>query len=44
MPAADDWQAALALRDSARREIARYCGEPDLVEVDAARKQVSGND
>jgi hypothetical protein len=25
---------ALDLRDAARAEIANYCGEPDLVEVD----------
>lgn len=35
MPGANDWQAALALRDAARLEIGRYCGEPDLVELDA---------
>lgn len=26
----DGWQAALQLRDAARREILKYCGEPDL--------------
>ena len=24
------WQAALQLRDATRREILKYCGEPDL--------------
>ncbi len=28
----EGWQVALDLRDAARREIAEYCGEPDLVE------------
>ncbi len=28
-PTGDDWDAALALRDAARREILRHCGEPD---------------
>jgi len=31
-PAGKGWQVALDLRDAARVEIARYCGEPDLVE------------
>lgn len=31
-PAANSWQAALDLRDAARRELAPYTGEPDLVE------------
>lgn len=30
-PAGTDWAAAVALRDAARREILRHCGEPDLV-------------
>jgi len=30
-PAGEGWQVALQLRDAARIEIARYCGEPDLV-------------
>ncbi len=29
-PAGTDWQAALKLRDAARAEILRHCGEPDL--------------
>ncbi|MDX1698517.1 MAG: 1-acyl-sn-glycerol-3-phosphate acyltransferase, partial [Thiohalobacterales bacterium] len=32
MPAANNWQAALDLRDAARRELAPHTGEPDLVE------------
>ncbi|MGB5178866.1 MAG: 1-acyl-sn-glycerol-3-phosphate acyltransferase [Gammaproteobacteria bacterium] len=31
----EGWQVALDLRDAARAEIARYCGEPDLVEGEA---------
>ena len=31
-PAGKGWQLALDLRDAARVEIAKYCGEPDLVE------------
>lgn len=31
-PSGEGWQVALDLRDAARTEIARYCGEPDLVE------------
>ena len=31
-PSGEGWQVALDLRDAARAEIARYCGEPDLVE------------
>ena len=31
-PAGEGWQVALDLRDAARAEIARYCGEADLVE------------
>jgi hypothetical protein len=26
----EGWQAALQLRDATRREILKYCGEPDL--------------
>jgi 1-acyl-sn-glycerol-3-phosphate acyltransferase len=33
-PSGEGWQVALDLRDAARAEIARYCGEPDLVEAD----------
>ena len=29
-PRGSDWNAAVALRDSARAEILRHCGEPDL--------------
>jgi len=31
-PAGSDWTGAIALRDSARTEILRLCGEPDLSE------------
>jgi len=31
-PQGEGWQVALQLRDAARREIARHCGEPDLVD------------
>ncbi|MGD2112751.1 MAG: 1-acyl-sn-glycerol-3-phosphate acyltransferase [Gammaproteobacteria bacterium] len=31
LPAGEGWQVAIDLRDAARREISRYCGEPDLV-------------
>ena len=30
MPSGSDWNAALALRNAARAQVARYCGEPDL--------------
>jgi len=30
MPRGNDWNAAVALRDAARAEILRHCGEPDL--------------
>ena len=29
-PSGSDWNAAVALRDAARAEILRHCGEPDL--------------
>ena len=29
-PSGNDWSAAVALRDQARQEILRHCGEPDL--------------
>ena len=32
MPEGEGWQVAIDLRDAARKEISRYCGEPDLVE------------
>jgi 1-acyl-sn-glycerol-3-phosphate acyltransferase len=32
-PQGEGWQVALDLRDAARREISRYCGEPDLVDA-----------
>jgi 1-acyl-sn-glycerol-3-phosphate acyltransferase len=35
VPRGEGWQVALDLRDAARAEIARYCGEPDLVEGEA---------
>jgi 1-acyl-sn-glycerol-3-phosphate acyltransferase len=31
-PAGEGWKVALNLRDAARAEIARHCGEPDLVD------------
>ncbi len=31
LPKGRDWAAALELRDSARKEILRHCGEPDLL-------------
>jgi 1-acyl-sn-glycerol-3-phosphate acyltransferase len=31
MPHGEGWQAAVKLRDAARREITRHSGEPDLV-------------
>jgi 1-acyl-sn-glycerol-3-phosphate acyltransferase len=34
-PAGKDWDAAIALRDAARAEILRLCGEPDLAEETA---------
>lgn len=33
-PEGEGWQVALNLRDAARAEIVRHCGEPDLVEVE----------
>jgi 1-acyl-sn-glycerol-3-phosphate acyltransferase len=33
-PEGEGWQVALDLRDAARAEIVRHCGEPDLVEVE----------
>jgi 1-acyl-sn-glycerol-3-phosphate acyltransferase len=33
MPDGTDWNAAVRLRDRARAEILRYCGEPDLAAV-----------
>jgi hypothetical protein len=32
LPAGEGWQAALQLRDAARRKISQFCGEVDLVE------------
>ncbi|MEE9596147.1 MAG: lysophospholipid acyltransferase family protein, partial [Acidiferrobacterales bacterium] len=32
-PQGRDWSAAIALRDAARSEILRRCGEPDLAQV-----------
>ncbi len=34
MPEGEGWHVALDLRDAARAEIVRHCGEPDLVEVE----------
>ena len=31
-PKGSDWNAAIQLRDAARAEILRFCGEPDLSE------------
>ena len=31
-PVGNDWNAAIQLRDAARAEILRLCGEPDLSE------------
>jgi 1-acyl-sn-glycerol-3-phosphate acyltransferase len=36
VPQGEGWQVALYLRDAARREISRYCGEPDLVVTENA--------
>lgn len=33
-PEGEGWQVALDLRNAARAEIVRHCGEPDLVEVE----------
>ena len=30
VPAGEGWQAALQMRDATRKEILKYCGEPDL--------------
>jgi hypothetical protein len=30
LPEGGDWAAAVKLRDAARAEILRHCGEPDL--------------
>ncbi|UCC55369.1 MAG: 1-acyl-sn-glycerol-3-phosphate acyltransferase, partial [Gammaproteobacteria bacterium] len=34
IPQGKGWRVGLDLRDAARREISRYCGEPDLVEAE----------
>ena len=34
VPEGGDWSAAVKLRDRARAEILRGCGEPDLVETE----------
>ena len=34
-PTGNDWNAAIQLRDAARAEILRLCGEPDLSEETA---------
>ncbi|WP_064609538.1 AMP-binding protein [Photobacterium sp. J15] len=36
-PRGEDWSAALALRDKARGEILRHCGEPDLAHTPPVR-------
>jgi hypothetical protein len=38
-PVGDDWQAATALRDAARRAILLHCGEPDLTAQPTVRKE-----
>jgi 1-acyl-sn-glycerol-3-phosphate acyltransferase len=40
-PSGAGWQVALDLRDAARREIAGYCGEPDLVEDTGSESESS---
>ncbi|MDX2456108.1 MAG: 1-acyl-sn-glycerol-3-phosphate acyltransferase [Gammaproteobacteria bacterium] len=40
-PSGKGWQVALDLRDAARIEIARYCGEPDLVEGTSSEPESS---
>ena len=35
-PTGTDWSAAIALRDAARAQILRFCGEPDLEPASAA--------
>ena len=36
MPQGTDWAAAVTLRDAARAEILRHCGEPDVAQDNAA--------
>jgi 1-acyl-sn-glycerol-3-phosphate acyltransferase len=43
-PQGSDWSAAVALRDAARTQIARYCGEPDAVHQSAAVHQTEADD
>jgi acyl carrier protein len=43
-PQGSDWRAAVALRDAARTQIARYCGEPDAVHQSAAVHQTAADD
>jgi acyl carrier protein len=43
-PQGSDWRAAVALRDAARTQIARYCGEPDAVHQSAAVHQTEADD
>ena len=37
LPDGNDWSAAIRLRDAAREQILRHCGEPDLMQGQAAR-------
>jgi 1-acyl-sn-glycerol-3-phosphate acyltransferase len=41
-PEGEGWQVALNLRDAARAEIVRHCGEPDLVEVEYESERSPG--
>jgi len=40
-PHGEGWQVALNLRNAARRDISRFCGEPDLVETSQAPSATS---
>jgi 1-acyl-sn-glycerol-3-phosphate acyltransferase len=42
LPQGSDWNAAVALRDAARAEILRHCGEPDLAPRTAWEAQNDG--
>jgi 1-acyl-sn-glycerol-3-phosphate acyltransferase len=42
MPQGTDWAAAVALRDAARAEILRHCGEPDVAQDSAAELPAPG--
>jgi 1-acyl-sn-glycerol-3-phosphate acyltransferase len=43
-PQGSDWEAAVALREAVRTQIARYCGEPDAVHQSAAVHQTEADD